>query len=66
MKLKELLSNQKEKLDTFYEKMQTTTTEVENFYLEVKQIKEQLTELVSINKELTECIYALIKEQIGD
>lgn len=66
MKIREDLIKNQETIKKLHETVVKCANNTEKYYWEVKQLREVVEALLVINKELTEQLTALIKQQIGD
>lgn len=66
MKLQELITKHTQQLEKVQSLATKTATNTEKYYWEVRQLKENVIELVNTTKELTELVLSLAKQQIGD
>lgn len=66
MKIKETLDNYEARLKKVETLATKAATNTEKYYWEVRELKENIGQLVKISQELVEAISALLKIQIGD
>jgi len=66
MKIQEQIKQCTEKLEKVASLATKTATNTEKYYWEVKQLKEAVVEMSATFKDLTEALYSIIKQQIGD
>lgn len=66
MKIKDDIVKWKEQIEALSFKICNLEAESKEFYQEIKDIKDKVTELARITNDMTEALLSLLRQQMGD